>query len=153
MKINKVLIRQNKTYYWGEKDLHTTAGVIKEADLKKDTTKVNAHSGKEFFVFPALFIDKIQKIKRLPQAIPEKDIALILTYSSIDNNSVVLEAGTGSGKLLAFLARVANKIISYETNNEYIKIAKKNLEDLDISNVEIKNKDIYLGIDEKNLDL
>ena len=153
MVIKKILIRKNKKYYWDRGDLHTESGVIKEEDLNKDTTEVKAHSGKEFSVAPALFLDKIEKIRRDPQAMLEKDIALILTYTSIDKNSIVLEAGTGSGKLTSFLARTAKKVYSYEINKDNINLAKKNLEFLEINNVEIKNKDIYEGIDEKDLDL
>lgn len=151
--IRKILIRNDKKYYWSEKDLHTDSGIIKEDDLKKDLARVKSHAGKEFFMFPALFTDKVDKIKRLPQALLEKDIALILIYTGIDRNSVVLEAGTGSGKLTVFLAKNVKKVISYEINNQHAEIAKQNLEFLDIKNVEIKNKDIYNGIEEKNLDL
>jgi tRNA (adenine57-N1/adenine58-N1)-methyltransferase len=152
-KIKKILIRKDDKYYWSEDDLHTHSGVIKEEDLKKNLTKVKAHSGKEFNLLPALFIDKIEKIKREPQAMLEKDIALVLTNTSIDKNSVVLEAGTGSGKLLSFLARNVKKVYSYDIKEDNVNLAKKNLEFLDINNVEIKNKDIYEGIDEDNLDL
>ena len=152
-KMKKILIRNDKKYYWNEGDLHTESGVIKEEDLKKAVKTVKAHSGKELFVAPALFIDKIEKIKRDPQAMMEKDIAVILTYTSIDKDSIVLEAGTGSGKLTSFLARNVKKVYSYEKNKDTINLAKKNLEFLNIYNVEIKNKDIYEGIDEKELDL
>ncbi|MDP6641969.1 MAG: methyltransferase domain-containing protein [Candidatus Nanoarchaeia archaeon] len=151
--MKKILIRKDKKYYWNEGDLHTASGVIKEEDLKKSVNKVKAHSGKEFSVAPALFIDKIEKIKRDPQAMLEKDIALILTYSSIDKDSIVLEAGTGSGKLTSFLARIVKKVYSYDKNKDNLNLAKKNLDFLDIKNVELKNKDIYENIDEKELDL
>ena len=153
LKMKKILIRKDKKYYWDKGDLHTESGVVKEEDIKNSVKTVKAHSGKELFVAPALFIDKIEKIKRDPQSILEKDIAIILTYTSIDKDSVVLEAGTGSGKLTSFLARIAKKVYSYDINKDNINLAKKNLEFLDINNVEMKNKDVYEGIDEKELDL
>ncbi|MBI2667991.1 methyltransferase domain-containing protein [Candidatus Woesearchaeota archaeon] len=132
--MKKILIRKDKKYYWDKGDLHTESGVVKEEDIKNST-------------------NKIEKIKRDPQAMMEKDISIILNYTSIDKDSIVLEAGTGSGKLTAFLAKIVKKVYSYEINKDNINLAKKNLEFLDIDNVEIKNKDIYDEIDEKDLDL
>ena len=89
-----------------------------------------------------------------PQAILEKDIGVILVNISLDNDSKVLEAGSGSGKLTAFLARAVpnGNVYSYEIRKEFLYIAKKNIDDLEIKNVVFKNKDVYDGIQEKNLD-
>nr|MBI4157148.1 methyltransferase domain-containing protein [Candidatus Woesearchaeota archaeon] len=150
----KILLRENSKLFWKSGDLHTQSGVIKEKDLKKNTSMVKTHSGKEFMVFPASFLDKIERIKRSPQAITEKDIASIILYSNISQNSKVLESGTGSGKLTSFLARIVfpGKLISYDINKENLKLSKQNFEFLELNNIILKNKDIYQGIQEKNLD-
>ena len=151
----KVLFRQDKKLFWKSGDMHTSSGVVKEADLKKEIPIVKTHSGKEFILMEASFLDKIEKIKRAPQAITEKDIASIIIYSGISRNSKVLEAGVGSGKLTSFLARTIypEKLYGYDINKENLEIARQNLEFLNIKNVELKQKDITEGIDEKNLDL
>lgn len=151
----KVLFRMGKKLTWRSGDLDTSAGVIKEADLKEDSSKVKTHAGKEFVMMPASYLDEVEKIKRLPQAMMEKDIASIIAYSGISKNSKVLEAGTGSGKLTASLARIIypEKLISYDLNKENLKIARKNLDALNIKNVDLKNKDITKGIDEIDMDL
>ena len=64
----KVLFRLGKKTFWKEGRLDTSAGVIEEEDLKKDSSSVKTHAGKEFVMMPASFPDKIEKIKRLPQA-------------------------------------------------------------------------------------
>jgi tRNA (adenine57-N1/adenine58-N1)-methyltransferase len=81
-----------------------------------------------------------------------KDIGWLLANTGIDKNSVVLEAGSGSGMLTVNLARFCKKIISYEKNEDFFKIASKNVEMLGLNNVAIKNKDINDGVDEKGLD-
>ncbi|MEA3379052.1 MAG: methyltransferase domain-containing protein [Nanoarchaeota archaeon] len=151
--IKKVLIRNNKHYYWKEGDLHTDAGLIKEEDLEKDTSEVKSHIGKEFLMFKPSFLDNIRKIIRGPQTLLDKDLAIITFYSGIDKNSKVLDAGSGCGLLAICLARIAKEVVTYDRNKKHIKLTKKNIEFLNIKNIEVKEKDIYEGIDEQDLDL
>ena len=144
----------DNTFYWSKGDLHTDSGMVKEKDILKNKSRVKSNIGEEFLVFDAKFIDKMQRIKRAPQAILEKDIGIILVNISLENDSKVLEAGSGSGKLTAFLAKTVSNgtVYSYEIRKEFMDIAKKNIDELEIKNVVFKNKDVYKGIREKNLD-
>ena len=78
-----------------------------------------------------------------------------MTQAGIGKNSKVVDAGTGSGWLASYLARVVApaKVVSYEIRKDFIKIARENLKWLEVKNVTIKNKNVYNGIQEKNLDL
>ncbi len=148
MVIKKVLLSEENWYFWEKGDLHTDLGSIKEQDILKGG-KAISNKNNVFFVFEANFFDKMQKIKRLPQAVMEKDIASILIYSDINKDSTVLEAGTGSGKLCSYLARYAKKVITLEINKEFLKIADENFKNLKLKNIEIKNEDVYNEIDIK----
>lgn len=151
--IKKVLLRLGKLYYWAEGDLHTNYGVVKEKDIKNCKNTVKSHTGKEFLVFDANFIDQLEKIKRGPAVMTKKDIGIILSNTGISKDSVVLDAGTGCGVTASFLARFVKKVITYESNKDFFNLAKKNFEFLDVRNVEQKNFDVYEGISEKDLDL
>jgi tRNA (adenine57-N1/adenine58-N1)-methyltransferase catalytic subunit len=154
MRIKKIIIKEDKKFYWAEKDFHTQYGMIKETMLKKSKAgMIKTHLGKEMIVMDALFNDNLEKIKRGPAIMLPKDIGLILTTTSIDKNSFVMDAGTGCGVLASFLGRFCKKVVSYEKNPEFFKIAETNLLNLDIKNVKMKQEDIYESIDEKNLDL
>ena len=148
----KVLINGNKKYLWGSGDLHTSDGLIKESALKKNKGKVKTHLGCEFIALEAGFVDKLKKIKRGPAIILPKDIGEILAHTGIDQNSKIVDAGAGCGVLAGFLGRISKNVTSYERNKEFFEIAKKNFEFLGVK-VKIKNKDVYDGISEKNLDL
>jgi len=137
-------------YYWEKGDLHTSFGVVKEKDIKNGIVK--SHLNKEFIVFDGSFIDKLNKIKRGPAIMLPKDIGLILSYTGINSKSKIVDAGSGCGVLAGFLGNISDNVVSYERNEDFFNLAKKNLEFLDIK-VKLKNKDIYEGIDEKNLDL
>jgi len=82
-----------------------------------------------------------------------KDIGIILANTDIDKNSKVLDAGSGCGILTANLAKFVNKIYSYDIKKEFLEIAKYNCKLFGLNNIVFRNKDIYKGISEKNLDL
>ena len=151
--IKKILFDfEGNKYYWEKGNLDTKNGQIKESELKKNKDKVKSNKNRDFFMMKANFLDQVEKIKRGPAIMLPKDIGLILVYANISKNSVVLEAGSGSGMLTIYLARAAKKVYSYELKEDFHKLAKKNLETLKIKNAVLKNKDIFEGIDEKNLD-
>ncbi len=98
--------------------------------------------------------DHLKHCKRGPQIILPKDIGLIIAYSGIDRNSLVVDAGTGSGWLAITLARLVRKVVSYEWREEFVNLAKKNAEVTGVlNNLELKHKDVFNGIDEKEADL
>lgn len=148
--IKKVLIDpEGEKLYWSQGDLHTRFGVIKEKEIKNGVVK--SHIGKEFLVYEASFVDRVERIKRGPAVIANKDIGIIITNIGINAKSRILEAGSGSGRLTAFLANISSNVISYEHKKEIFELAKRNLDNLKLK-VKLKNEDIYEGIDEKNLD-
>ena len=71
----------------------------------------------------------------------------------INDKSKVVEAGSGSGSLTSFLARISKNVTSYEVKKEYLEIAQKNCKALGLTHVKFKNQDIKLGIDEDDLDV
>lgn len=151
MEIKKILLCEGKMFAFKGEDLHTNFGLVKAEDIKDG--KVKSNKGKEFVVLEPNFNDLINFMKRGPQMPLAKDIAVIMYYSGVDKDSKVLDAGSGSGLLTCSLARVAKKVVSYEVKESNHNLAKKNAEFFGLKNVEFKLKDIYSGIDEKDLDV
>lgn len=149
--VKKVLIDKKGNYnYWSSGDFHSLYGTIKESDIKNGVIK--SHIGKEFICFDASFVDKLEKIKRGPAVTHLKDIGLIISNTGISRESKIVDAGSGSGVLCSFLSLVSDNVASYESNPEFFKIAEQNIKFLNVK-VNLKSKDITLGIDEKDLDL
>lgn len=143
---SKFLIRDTS------KDLHTQFGYIKKSDLAKKGARISTHKSKEFAIFAPFFIDLYQKIKRDAQIIPLKDIGAIITEAGINKKSRVVDAGAGSGALTCFLASIAKEVVTYDIREDFIEVAKKNIQFLGLRNVKIKNQDIYNEIEENNVD-
>ncbi len=116
-------------------------------------TEIKSHLGEKFMVVKPTIIDLMKKVKRGPQVILPKDAALILAKTGVNRNSVVLDAGSGSGFLAIFLSNYVKKVYTYEKRKEFYKIVSENLKLLGIRNVVVKNKDVLKGFDEKEADL
>lgn len=116
-------------------------------------SEIKTHLGEIFIAVKPSKIDLLKKIKRLPQVILPKDACLILAKTGVNKNSIVLDAGTGSGFLAIFLSNYVKRVYTYEKRKEFYENVKENLKKLGIRNVIVKNKDVNKGFDEKNADL
>jgi tRNA (adenine57-N1/adenine58-N1)-methyltransferase catalytic subunit len=141
------------------KDLHTHGGVIKQDQLEaiNYSGEVETHKGQKFIIAEPSIIDVIEKMEKRAQIIYPKDAAMIITFTGIGSGSKVVEAGLGVGGLTTLLTnavRPKGKVTSYEIRQEHIDAATKNLMEAGMEKyVKIKNKSIYDGIDEKEVDL
>lgn len=139
--------------------LHTRSGTIDLKQLKRKGfgDEIKTHIGKKFCIVKPNIKDILdKKIKRLPQIIMTKDIALILAYTGISQGSLVVDAGAGSGFLSIFLANYIKpgRVVTYENEKRFVKVAKDNIKLSGSSKfIKLKQKDITKGIDEKNVDL
>ena len=140
------------------KSFHTHKGYIKFDDLigKEYGSTVQSSLGFEFTALKPLLQDYIMKSARQTQITYPKDIALIVMFSGIGPGSRVVESGTGTGALTTALAHYVQpngRVYSYEIREEFQKTAEKNLRRAGIIDyVELKNKDVTTGIDERDVD-
>jgi len=153
----KILVKKGDRRFLARdenKDMHTQYGFIKSKDLKKRVgSKLMTNKNVEMTLLKADFLDKLSKIKRGAQIIPLKDIGSIIAETGINNKSVIIDGGAGSGYMALYFSHVAKKVITYEIRQDHFDLVKENIDFLGANNIEIKNKDIYQGIDEKNVDL
>ncbi len=150
----KILIGKKKKYFVKDTsaDFHTSEGVIDKKDLKK-TGLVKTNRKKEFLLVEPNFVDLWENIKRGPQVVLQKDIGMIITKTGVNKNSKVVDAGGGSGSMCCYLAHLCKDVTTYEIQKDLIPVLKYNKKLFDLDNLKIKNKSIYEGIVEKNLDL
>jgi len=154
-------LNQRKTYLVKVeqgKSFHTHKGYVKFDDIigKEYGSTITSSLGFEFVALKPQLRDYIMKCARQTQIMYPKDISLIVMFSGIGPGSRVVEAGTGTGAMTTALAhyiRPDGKIYSYEIREEFQKTAEKNLHRAGLrAFVELKNKDITLGIEETDVD-
>jgi tRNA (adenine57-N1/adenine58-N1)-methyltransferase len=142
----------------GERKLNTEHGTIDllELEKKKFGGRIKTHNGVEFTIVKPNVIDILMKrAKRLPQIVTPKDVSMILAYTGISTDSLIVDAGAGSGFLIMFLANYCHdgEVITYEKRPEFCEVVRKNVDLVGLKNVTVKEKDVTKGIDEKNVDL
>jgi tRNA (adenine57-N1/adenine58-N1)-methyltransferase len=140
------------------KELHTHKGFLHLENLvgRPYGTLVKSSLGVDFYALKPSIRDYVFKMARKTQIIYPKDIALIVMYGNIQPGSRIVEAGTGTGALttaLAHYVKPSGRVYSYEIREEFVQTATKNLEKAGVAKyVELKNVDITIGIEEKNVD-
>ncbi len=149
----KVVLSQDEKYVVDEsKDFHSEHGVLSSKDMMQDG-RIESSKGKKFTVAKPLFFDIWRKMKRGPQMPLPKDIGAIIAYTGIGKDSVIVDAGAGSGGIALFLAHLVKHVYTYDVREDHCTIVRKNAEFLCITNITITCKDITLGIAEKDVDL
>jgi len=150
------IVSKEKRYVIADvtKDVDTFYGKIAKEELQKPSgSTILSSTKKEFIIFDAAFSDAYEKMRKLPQTVPLKDVGIILAETGINTQSTVVDGGVGSGALAASLANVAKHVTSYDVREDCIKVAEKNIKMLGLSNVTIKQQSLYDGIDEADVDL
>ncbi|MFH1821507.1 MAG: tRNA (adenine-N1)-methyltransferase [Methanobacteriota archaeon] len=143
----------------GQRKLHTKFGVIDLAEVigKEPGIRIKSHLGNEFIVLFPTMVDYLQKLRRVPQILLPKDAGQIVAHTGVGPGSLVVDAGVGSGSLAIFLGNLVRPngwVVSYEVREDFVKVAEENISMACLSDtVKVKLKDIYEGIDERDLDL
>jgi len=141
------------------RQLHTDLGVLDlgEAIGQEPGVRLRSHVGKEFILLLPRITDYLQKMKRMPQIMLPKDAAQIVAYTGVGPGDVVVDAGVGSGALAIFLGNLVRpdgRVVSYEVRGDFARVAEENIRLAGLSDiVTVKLKDIYEGIDERDVDL
>jgi len=97
--------------------------------------------------------DFLRKAKRGPQIISPKDFGMIVAETGCGLNWKVVDAGTGSGFLALMLANLGCKVYTYEIDENFYEVARKNIRNSGFENIFLKKADITKGIEEKNVDM
>ena len=137
---------------------HSHAGYIAHADIvgQRDGFIARSTLGAAYIATTPTLSDFIYEMPRGAQVIYPKDIGAILMQADIYPGARVLEAGVGSGALSMAMLRVGAYIIGYELREDFAAKAQSNvasfLGDDALARYRVELRDVYDGIDERDLD-
>lgn len=142
-----------KTFHMGKmkeyfvmpgEELHTDLGVIKLDELGTKTfgDTISSHLGVEFIIQKPRAPDFFTHAKRSGAPMMPKDIGVIISNTGLCSTDCVLDAGTGSGILAIYLGGIAKKVVSYEIREEFLELARQNIVQAGLSNIELRHGDI-----------
>jgi tRNA (adenine57-N1/adenine58-N1)-methyltransferase len=157
--VDKVGRRQRVRLKAGERhSMHS--GLIAHDDLigRPEGVIVTTQLGARLLAVRPTFAEQVTGRQRQAQPIYPTDLGAILVAADIHPGARVLEAGTGTGALtLALLRAVGDRgtVVSYEQREEFLEAARRAIVDTLGSippNLDLKLGDVYLGVDERDLD-
>ncbi len=133
----------------GDEKLHTDLGIVNLGEIAgKDWGDViDSHLGKHFSILRPRTPDFFKHIRRTGAPMMPKDIGAIIAYTGICPADTILDAGTGSGVLAIYLGTIAKKVITYEINEQFVAVAKKNVANAGLTNVEVRHGDLVEEIE------
>ena len=125
---------------------------------REEGVVVTTQLGARLLAVRPTFAEQVTGRVRQAQPIYPKDLGAILVGADLHPGARVLEAGTGTGALtLAALRAVgpSGVVVSYEQREEFLEAAKRAITDTLGAippNLTLKLGDIYLGVDERDMD-
>ena len=138
--MRRIINARNKVFYIRDtdKDFHCNFGRISSSDLKlPNGSEIITNTGEKFVILDNTFSDDFGRIERLPLIVCRKDIGLFITECGITKDSIVLDAGTGSGSVACYIGAIAREVFSLDIREDHLKSAKKNVEALGLDNVHL----------------
>ncbi|MBA2446649.1 MAG: tRNA (adenine-N1)-methyltransferase [Chloroflexi bacterium] len=101
--------------------------------------------------------DYVLEMPRQSAIVYPKDVGMILVWADVYPGATVLESGLGSGALTLALLRAVGangQVVVYESRGDFIPPALQNIHGFGEppANLLIRERDIYEGIDETDLD-
>ncbi|GAB6055386.1 methyltransferase [Methanobacterium movens] len=112
---------------------------------------------KDFFKIS--YIDKMMKYKGLKIEscdrvyTPSEDTLLLADNLKSEKNDYVLEIGTGTGFIALTASLIAKKVVATDINPHAVKCAWKNLKINNISNMEVRQGDLFKPVEGEKFDL
>ncbi|WP_292881866.1 tRNA (adenine-N1)-methyltransferase [Methanobrevibacter sp. UBA188] len=134
-------------------EFQSDLGIVK-ADVLDNAQigdEVKSHLDHSFKIVKPNVNDFIDLMERRCSILIKKDIGQVLAHTGLGAGSRVVDAGTGAGAIALHFGNVVGlegKVFTYEVREDFAEVARRN-----ITNIEVKNKNIKEGIDEDNIDL
>ena len=130
-------------------ELHTDLGVVEVPEDVESGDSVESHLGEEFRVRALRGPDLFNHLERTGAPMMPRDIGLVIGHTGAAAGDRVLDAGTGTGILAAYLGRLGADVTTYERDAEFAEVARDNMEVAGVADsVDVRTGDITAEIDD-----
>ena len=129
-------------------ELQTDLGVLTVPENPEPGSTVETHLGEPFSIRRLRGPDLFHHLTRTGAPMMPRDVGLILGHVGIETGDRVLDAGTGTGILAAYLGRLGADVVSYEQNPEFAEVARENMAVAGVEErVEVRTGDVVDDLD------
>lgn len=121
-----------------KQQFHTHVGIIdhKKVIGKEYGSAIKTNKGKVIYLLEPTVYDYVMKSQRSTQIVYPKDLGYIAARTGLQSGHTIVEIGTGSGSLTTFLASIVKPrghVYTYDVDESFMAIARKNIEKAGIS--------------------
>ncbi|MFC7134164.1 MULTISPECIES: methyltransferase domain-containing protein [Salinibaculum] len=108
--------------------LETDLGILEVPDDVEPGQTVQTHLGTTFVVRDLRGPDLFHHLERTGAPMMPRDVGLIVGHTGLCAGDRVLDAGTGTGVLAAYLGRIGADVTTYERDPEFADVARENMD-------------------------
>lgn len=134
-------------------EVHTDLGVIEVPEDVEPGITVETHLGEPFTVRALRGPDLFNHLERTGAPMMPKDIGLIVGHTGASRNDRVLDAGTGTGVLAAYLGRLGANVLTFEQREAFADVARENMTLAEVDDtVDVRAGDILDAVEAEEID-
>lgn len=128
----------------GAGELSTNRGIIDLNALAGTSPgdTIRTHTGESYKIRIPRSTDFFELAQRSGTPMLPKDIGLVIACTGMNKKDTVLDAGTGSGVASIYFGGIAERVVTYEIRPEFAEIARKNINDAGLKNIEMISGDM-----------
>jgi tRNA (adenine57-N1/adenine58-N1)-methyltransferase len=123
-----LLVRGDREYLREpSEELQTDLGVLTVPEDARPGDTLETHLGEEFTVRRLRGPDLFNHFERTGAPMMPRDVGLVVGETGIAGGERVLDAGTGTGVLAAYLGRIGAGVTTYERDPDFAETARANM--------------------------
>ncbi|SDM71476.1 tRNA (adenine57-N1/adenine58-N1)-methyltransferase [Halogranum gelatinilyticum] len=130
-------------------ELHTDLGIVEVPEDVEPGQVLESHLGDEFVVREPRGPDLFNHFERTGAPMMPRDVGLLVGHTGAAMGDKVLDAGTGTGVLSAYLGRLGAEVTTYERKAEFAEVARENMDLAGVTdNVDVRTGDVTDHLDD-----
>jgi len=132
-------------------DFGTDLGVLDVPEDVEPGDTITTHLDEPFEVRRLRSPDLFHHMERTGAPMMPRDIGLLVGHVGVQSGDRVLDAGTGTGVLAAYLGRMGAEVTTFEQKAEFAEVARENMELAGVADrVDVNSGDVLDALDERD---
>jgi tRNA (adenine57-N1/adenine58-N1)-methyltransferase len=129
--------------------LETDLGVLEVPEDVRHGDTVETHLGTAFVARALRGPDLFAHFERTGAPMMPRDVGLIAGHTGVAAGDRVLDAGTGTGVLAAYLGRMGAAVVTYERDPDFAEVARENMRLAGVADrVDVRTGDVAEHVDD-----